>query len=608
VGSGYASLTIEDNTFQNLAIGCYGDSWKCGSVYIKNNWFNNCQRGIAAEMTIEQYAQIEDLIVQDNVFDAYGGVSGLGPEDNFIGGWCLRVSQRINRLIFERNRVFPLDDKLINEGTPFCGEVLNMIIRENMFHSQVGRSNPTLSQGVCIDEGNVDQWGIARWVQPWNLPALKTSGQAGQQVRFTASAATNSINTNVTQFREGDFVYFFSLTGGAGLATDTKYYVRDLVTNALTKVQTFNVYTTATGGSPVDITADYTSQSRISNRECRNGKDLESAINTLKSMIFLTQDPNYGGRPQTAELQLYPGVYEPDTVTGAPIVGNFPEQTKIVGIGKNEDIVIRLYGGVAIDISYGNGSNNVFENLNLFAWGPNSAFMSPNGAPGNNRFINCVFSMGAGATRAVGGGSSGLGTANIFINCTSTAPLYDPALNQGNAVSCQFIECTFSGGIPPSCTGAIFKRCTMSLPIGVNIAGGSIEDCKFTSLNLSSALPVAISDGIIRNSTLNGFYVQIAGTSNKIHNTVVDTNFGTNSFFAVSTPTVEMHNVACDRILDSDITVTGLTQINGTMMLSGSGTPSAAAPNGSMYLRTDGGGSTTLYVRAAGAWEPLASY
>jgi hypothetical protein len=43
-------------------------------------------------------------------------------------------------------------------------------------------------------------------------------------------------------------------------------------------------------------------------------------------------------------------------------------------------------------------------------------------------------------------------------------------------------------------------------------------------------------------------------------------------------------------------------------VLQGNGTPIATAPNGSLYLRTDGDASTTLYVRANGAWEPLAAY
>ena len=40
-------------------------------------------------------------------------------------------------------------------------------------------------------------------------------------------------------------------------------------------------------------------------------------------------------------------------------------------------------------------------------------------------------------------------------------------------------------------------------------------------------------------------------------------------------------------------------------ILHGTGVPSASAPNGSLYLRTDGDASTTLYVRAGGAWSAL---
>ena len=41
---------------------------------------------------------------------------------------------------------------------------------------------------------------------------------------------------------------------------------------------------------------------------------------------------------------------------------------------------------------------------------------------------------------------------------------------------------------------------------------------------------------------------------------------------------------------------------------SGSGAPGATEPNGSIYLRTDGGASTRLYVSAGGGtWAPIAS-
>lgn len=35
---------------------------------------------------------------------------------------------------------------------------------------------------------------------------------------------------------------------------------------------------------------------------------------------------------------------------------------------------------------------------------------------------------------------------------------------------------------------------------------------------------------------------------------------------------------------------------------SGTGAPTAAEPDGSVYLRKDGAAATTFYVRAAGAW------
>ena len=43
----------------------------------------------------------------------------------------------------------------------------------------------------------------------------------------------------------------------------------------------------------------------------------------------------------------------------------------------------------------------------------------------------------------------------------------------------------------------------------------------------------------------------------------------------------------------------------GPTITSGTGAPSYSPPNGSVYLRTDGTASTTLYVRAGGAWSAL---
>jgi hypothetical protein len=37
-------------------------------------------------------------------------------------------------------------------------------------------------------------------------------------------------------------------------------------------------------------------------------------------------------------------------------------------------------------------------------------------------------------------------------------------------------------------------------------------------------------------------------------------------------------------------------------IICGNGVPSASVPNGSLYLRMDGGAGSTLYVREVGAW------
>jgi len=41
---------------------------------------------------------------------------------------------------------------------------------------------------------------------------------------------------------------------------------------------------------------------------------------------------------------------------------------------------------------------------------------------------------------------------------------------------------------------------------------------------------------------------------------------------------------------------------SGPTITTGTGAPSHSAPNGSVYLRTDGGAGSTLYVRETGAW------
>jgi len=51
-----------------------------------------------------------------------------------------------------------------------------------------------------------------------------------------------------------------------------------------------------------------------------------------------------------------------------------------------------------------------------------------------------------------------------------------------------------------------------------------------------------------------------------------------------------------------NLTVATSIKIGTPTITSGTGAPSASEPNGSIYLRTDGGASTTLYIRHTGTW------
>ena len=377
LGSGYTHLIIEGNVFENLGIGCYGDSWLTGNVEIKNNLFKNCRRCIAAEMGLEQYAQIQQMIVSENIFDGYGiNGSGLTGNQNVIGGWCLRLSRKIGKLIFEKNKINSVDGLSISEAGPFTAETGVGIFRDNFFHSVCGKANPTPPTFQTIDENNFDEWGAPRWLQPWGLQSISINGFSGEQFRFTAESTTNIISpVSLTNFRELDFVYVYNLSGGSGLNVDTRYYIRDLITNSFTKLQTFKLYDQKTGGSPIDITANYTSTSMISNRECRSGKALESAFSILKDIANISINNNYNTTLRNPTLFLGQGIYEIEDTGGAPIVGNLPvngrtinqsltigtgTQTINVGIPIWETLVIK--GPIKI-ISNTNASNQMWGKL-----------------------------------------------------------------------------------------------------------------------------------------------------------------------------------------------------------------------------------------------------
>jgi hypothetical protein len=56
------------------------------------------------------------------------------------------------------------------------------------------------------------------------------------------------------------------------------------------------------------------------------------------------------------------------------------------------------------------------------------------------------------------------------------------------------------------------------------------------------------------------------------------------------------------------LAIGGTLATPSTQITSGTGAPSSNLPNGSIYLRTDGDASSTVYVRAGDQWRPLGAY
>jgi hypothetical protein len=59
---------------------------------------------------------------------------------------------------------------------------------------------------------------------------------------------------------------------------------------------------------------------------------------------------------------------------------------------------------------------------------------------------------------------------------------------------------------------------------------------------------------------------------------------------------------------NNSLNIGGTIDSPSSRILTGTGAPSASAPNGSIYLRTDGDPSSTVYVRAGDQWRPLGAY
>jgi hypothetical protein len=96
--------------------------------------------------------------------------------------------------------------------------------------------------------------------------------------------------------------------------------------------------------------------------------------------------------------------------------------------------------------------------------------------------------------------------------------------------------------------------------------------------------------------TINGITITSAGTAGE----AFDNEFAN---------TTEVVQVDLDKTVAVNLSG-GDIQLGSGKIIYGTGTPQGVvtAPTGSIFIRSDGDHSTTIYVRASGSWKPLAAY
>lgn len=557
LGSGYSQIIIDGNTFENLSVGCYGDSWTNGTAIIKNNFFNNCRRCIAsANAILSTFPLTDQIIIKDNVFYGYGANGSVypSPNGNFPGGWAVRIDNQVTNITFTGNRIKSVDGLPIAEALFFAP--IKLTYTDNIIDNICNIAN--LPAGtLAIVENNTDERGIQRFdFANWSGSCTVKCSSA-QRYSFTADAATNIITVpySLENFEENDFVYFYNLTGGVGLSENTRYYIRNVKYGMQTNSNTtFQLYTEKTGGTLVDITTNYTSsQNKISNREFKNGVAITRAMRFAKYAIY-----DVPTQPFTVFVE--PGIYEyNDTDDGNP-TSSLPPGWKIVGLGKNTDVILRNWKESAMLFAYGSASGVSVINLTLTAWGVGGTALLSGGT--GNYFEDVIFAMGGGAIKCFGNGAQGVGNQTTMIRCSSDAVCWniDNFGDQGNATNGRYIDCTFNNGFPPNVGGSILRNFVLKTPIGLYFkngsGGGSFQNSRVELLGSWLGQVFDLYDGsICENSVIQGLRVRVAGATPTINNTTINTSDPTNSITQNDgATTVNIFNVGSNKPIGAGVT------------------------------------------------------
>jgi hypothetical protein len=342
-----------------------------------------------------------------------------------------------------------------------------------------------------------------------------------------------------------------------------------------------------------------------------NGLELTRAL-----LIAKAANPNYVEKSATNRFAVYVDAGEYDisagtSNTGEDVAGNFNviDGVDIVGLCSPDSIRIKNSQSYTFNIS-SQSDYITFKNITIVGATGRVALQQSNGI--GIVFENIIFEKEGTGTIVASGSWTHKAK---FIRCSSAHPFFGEngqGVFGGECYECQWLGGFSSQGLAGS--SAIFKDTIIvgrlfDLTVAPSV---TIENCKIYASSGTANQNVFLSSNcLIANTTFKNTRLVFSGSDNEVYNCTFNVDVGQSNCIAEAsgqTAAVKIFNIASNKPVDTNLTITSLDQYNLTNVLSGSGAPSASAPNGSIYLRTDGDASSTVYVRAGDQWRPLGAY
>ena len=592
VGGNLKHIIIRNNTFKNLALGTQTDTWHNEHAFIDGNYFDQVGRACLVNMAVTLSATIPNSGSGNPVTITTSSPHGYSDTfEAFPSQWEVCKLSTTGDLpaplnehtIYYVRYVSPTEIRLsetIGGGfieTTTNGSGTHQVRRNSM-------QNTTISNNVVYampsGDSSVFRHDSASQTQRVVIENNWIGTRNPNTTFFNLRRFADLFNINNAVFRNN--VIYSNIPLGNFGGVDISVSENNADENGIERFW---------GGNLLSYRTVFP---KFSDPK-KNGLILSRAIGSANGA-----SPNGASRSLTnkATVLVNAGNYE---LPSLQQIGNYIE---VIGLSDAKSTRITAPANSEVFRYQSQGIGSTIKNLTLVAPDGGVAFNSPwNVAESNHaniRYENIVFTKPTDGTgNMVNVGVIGMG-GGTWVNCESEFPMYSALIGQGNWFG-KMYNCRFTGGIS-------FQDGETTTPVeyhdSIISGGGSIRlntNGIMKGCIVDIPIDITMNGGKIINSSLK--FRRIDGTGGRIENSTIeasDTNYsitGTGSF--------TLADVGINKPINPTVTV---TNYSNSLVSTGSGAPSATALNGSIYLRTDGDPSSTIYVRAGDEWRPLGAY